>query len=70
MIELGDGLKRITAAITLLLSHTHLQLIHTTPDRVASDEVALCANAYKRLTAQSLAEKLGLASAGEAMEGE
>lgn len=62
-----DSKGSLQQRLSLSLSHT---CTHTTPDRVASDEVALCAKAYKRLTAQSLAEKLGLASAGEAMEGE
>lgn len=39
------------------------------PERVVSDELALCCKAYQRLTAQSLAGKLGLASPGEAVEG-
>lgn len=45
------------------------QPLTTITERVAADELALCARAYKRIAAAQLAPKLGLPSPAAAVEG-
>jgi hypothetical protein len=49
--------------------HPHTQSNTAPTEHVAANELALCARAYKRITAAALASKLGLSSPAAALEG-